>query len=1037
MIFVAFATRCLMVFFLFCSPSFVFGQEYEYVVEKYTRDHGLPDDYIKDLDTDSKGNVWFLTRRGMMKFDGFNFTPIRIHSDLPVKEFVIDKHDNLWLNLSIPERTKLDYDRLLIYRTNEGDFQNVEAYTGFDDFESSKIYFLWKDEKDNIYFSYRKKKVYFYDGNMAKMVFENENNWLVNRRGKREGTISYVNNERNKIISKNIQNDTDQEFNDSDVFFYVWQDGEIRIRCHYDRPWNETIHARRPRSFAITSSLGDTLFQGCKRRWIYDFDGREFYYAFNDHLKVYDMETRSVQDLSEDLFSSYPIHDILAMDADGGVVWVATSSGLIKIEKREKIFRSLLHEQNISIREMVALPGDTLLVSTEYGFYILDHNRNEILNSFHAESYFYGLTPLGKRRYLLGGYGTSNYIVDLSEMKLSEAQYFLSLSDKSLLDSEAHLNAYRDSKGTLWVTSSKGIGQYNVETQEITYVFVANDSERFYTDILPGKDEDHLFFLSDQGLSEIQVSTNSIRHFEAVEDKIISSLHRDEDADSIYWLGSRYEGLLKWEYDGEILEVVDDESGLSHNNVHSVFEDNYGRLWLSTDYGISILHKQTGEISIITDRNGLHENEMNRHSYFFDGDSLIFYGGINGIVKFNPYDVMFEDEDEMLEMMSLNFIDEANGNYVIAPLEKDIFELEVARGQKDVELHFNIPQSSHSNTLRYVFSSDEGDWKYTQGNVIELAELDEGETNLFVSKKLSISEWSSPIVITIHKALPFYREFWFYALLLLLSSGAVFWYINKRRITAIRINRRIRKEVELKTQELHYKNKVLTESKKLNEQLFSIIGHDLRSPLISLNSISKSMNYLVKAGQQEEVVKLGRSIESNSKKTLSVVDRLLEWAEKQRRSMLEFHEVDLSECVAKTIEEKAEMAAQMNVEVINEVQDSVLCISNEGSIRVVLGNVLSNALKFSQAGGVVRIKSYVTSKNIVLEVRDGGIGMDKELVESLNISKPLGEIKRSSDRDGLGMGMQLSSEIIKKVNGDIAFESVKGSGTTVRISLPI
>jgi len=495
--------------------------------------------------------------------------------------------------------------------------------------------------------------------------------------------------------------------------------------------------------------------------------------------------------------------------------------------------------------------------------------------------------------------------------------------------------------------------------------------------------------------------------------------------------------LIKWTYDGEIIEVIDESDGLSNNNVHAIFEDKYGRLWLSTDYGISIYNKNSKEISIITEENGLHENEMNRHSYCFVGDSLIFFGGVNGITKFNPYDVLLDDFNGEIVLKSLNYIDRRSGRSAMKPIEDNMKELVIKRNQTESKLHFDIPENSFSNTLRFMFSSDNNEWSYTQGNVIDLSGVREGNSNLFVSKKIGIAEWSSPATISLYKAPPFYKAYWFYGLLISVLSFGAFLFVNNRRVQALKINRRINREVDIKTKELFHKNKSLTESKRLNEQLFSIIGHDLRSPLISLNNISKSINYLTSRGEYDEVKMLTNTIESNSKKTLVIIDRLIDWTEKQKKSMLEFHKVNILECIQKSVYEHQELADKKSVEILTEGREWLNCISNEASLLVVLGNLISNAVKFSEANGKIYIRFYKEGNEIVIEVEDHGMGMNEEQLHNLNNDLALDPEEGSSGELGMGMGISLSREIIKKINGCLSFSSILHKGTIASIRLPI
>ncbi|MEM9548819.1 MAG: ATP-binding protein [Bacteroidota bacterium] len=765
------------------------------------------------------------------------------------------------------------------------------------------------------------------------------------------------------------------------------------------------------------------------------FIDNDFYYATANDLRVYNLQSRKISDLSDLIDPLLSNAEFLKLVAEDQNLWIATTEGLIRLEKKKKIFQPLLAGANISTREMYAISEDSILLCTERGLYLVDSRTNKVQDVLNEKEEFYGISRLSDANYLLGIYGPGSYVVNLEKGTLDKKIY-KNEKDFRVKTKESHLNSILDENGRLWLSGNKGICTYDSVANGLKCYHFDEEANIYCHEITDGREKQHLFLLTHAGLLDFDVQTYRYKQYESLKSKAISFITKDLDHDSIYWVATKYEGLLKWEYDGKVMDVINVEDGLGHNNVHSVFEDNHKRLWLSTDYGISVYNKETKEISVITEENGIHENEMNRHSHCFVNDSLILYGSINGVIKFNPYDVQFDATFGELNLKALSFRNRSENVLESIPIKKDESKLTIRRNQEDPKLLFDIPEKSYSNTLRYLFSSGDKDWTYTQGNSIDLSTIKDGQTNLFVSKKTGINEWSSPSTIAIYKPVPFYKAYWFYGLLFCLFSIGALIYINQRRVRAIKLNKRISREVEMKTKELYHKNQSLTESKRLNEQLFTIIGHDLRSPLISLNNISKSLNYLTARGEYEEVKKLSQTIESNSKKSLNIIDRLIDWTEKQKSSMLELHKVLLVGCIQKSVGEHQEFADKKNIEIKVEAKQAVVCISNESSLMVVLGNVIANAIKFSPRNSEITIDVDHRGAEIVIEVKDQGIGMDSEQLHKLNNAMPVEPILSTEGEAGLGMGLLLSAEIIKKIKGHMEFFSEKGKGTSVLIKLP-
>ncbi|MEM9549145.1 MAG: hypothetical protein AAGA77_24370, partial [Bacteroidota bacterium] len=173
--------------------SGAYSQSYEHVAEIFTKDHGLPDEYIKDIDVDSYGNIWILTRRGMVKFNGTAFETINIDPNLPIDNFKIDVHDNLWLKISRP-RTRFDkWDQLQIYNSTSSQLLSLEEYCSFAELDNSQRILIWKDERNNIFFHYRKDNAFYYNGDRILALPKPYTRELINIQNKKALELSYTN----------------------------------------------------------------------------------------------------------------------------------------------------------------------------------------------------------------------------------------------------------------------------------------------------------------------------------------------------------------------------------------------------------------------------------------------------------------------------------------------------------------------------------------------------------------------------------------------------------------------------------------------------------------------------------------------------------------------------------------------------------------------------------------------------------------------------------------------------------------------------
>jgi ligand-binding sensor domain-containing protein len=111
-------------------------------------------------------------------------------------------------------------------------------------------------------------------------------------------------------------------------------------------------------------------------------------------------------------------------------------------------------------------------------------------------------------------------------------------------------------------------------------------------------------------------------------------LHKD--ADNIYWLASRGGGLIRWDRAANTFRSYTVKEGLSHNIIYAIYEDDYGFLWMPSDFGLMHFEKATGFCRTFLPSDGIPHEEFNRASYFKDREGNFYFGGLNGFIRFNP-----------------------------------------------------------------------------------------------------------------------------------------------------------------------------------------------------------------------------------------------------------------------------------------------------------------------------------------------------------------------------------------------------------------
>lgn len=266
------------------------------------------------------------------------------------------------------------------------------------------------------------------------------------------------------------------------------------------------------------------------------------------------------------------------------------------------------------------------------------------------------------------------------------------------------------------------------------------------------------------------------------------------------------------------------------------------------------------------------------------------------------------------------------------------------------------------------------------------------------------------------------RNGFFYSslLLLILFGTGIYFYRQK-----IRANRII----------LQQKN----ELDKLNaakDQLFSIVSHDLRS---SVNALKTSNGKLLDSLENKDYMELDKLLHNNSAITNSsynLLDNLLHWALLQTKQFY-FNKESLHLCsIVQQVEFNYKpLMADRNIVFENSIPKGVFVMADQSSLKIILRNLLDNAIKFSGENGRILIYTDVSEDYCTVTIEDSGPGMSREIQERLLSDNPALSKKGTHEKTGTGLGMQLCRTMIRKNDGKLLIDSEENKGTRVSIQL--
>lgn len=238
------------------------------------------------------------------------------------------------------------------------------------------------------------------------------------------------------------------------------------------------------------------------------------------------------------------------------------------------------------------------------------------------------------------------------------------------------------------------------------------------------------------------------------------------------------------------------------------------------------------------------------------------------------------------------------------------------------------------------------------------------------------------------------------------------------------------------TEQIVSKNRELNEINATKDKFFSIISHDLRSPLSSILNLSELLTDEAYSFTSEELNSFGQSINQTAKSTYRLLENLLEWSRLQR-GIIPFKPklINIADFFNSCDHSIIEKAKNKHIKLEMLFTEGLTVFADENMLRSIMRNLISNAIKFTNPNGEVTIEiSKTKQEETLFAIRDNGIGMSANLLDKLfkvneNVSRPGTDNEASS-----GLGLILCKEFVEKHGGRIWAKSVEGKGSTLYFS---
>lgn len=275
--------------------------------------------------------------------------------------------------------------------------------------------------------------------------------------------------------------------------------------------------------------------------------------------------------------------------------------------------------------------------------------------------------------------------------------------------------------------------------------------------------------------------------------------------------------------------------------------------------------------------------------------------------------------------------------------------------------------------------------------------------------------------------------FWYITFALL--AFIVAWQVKRSKD----LNRRllnINNRLIDRQNEIEQKNEALSSLNTTQKKFFSIIGHDLRQPLNSIEGLL----FLLREEDVEspDLNKIIQDLGHSTKTTTDLLNNLLNWALSENGEMIFVPaSFSITQMATEVIETMRVQASEKQIVLSSNVNEAINYFGDRDMLSTVLRNLINNALKFTGENGEVKITIEETEDHVCVFVVDNGIGMTQDEVDSLFVLDSQISTMGTAGETGTGLGLILCHSFVEKHGGTITVESELGLGSTFLVSLPV
>ncbi len=1030
---------------------------------------GLSQISVVSIYEDSEGFMWFGTRDGLNKYDGYNFTVYQALNGTISNNYIVsiteDKDNNLWVGT----RKGLNrYDRLnnqfISYRRNSKDSLTISH---------DNINILFNDTKDRLWIG----------TNTGLNLYKKETDNIMRNPIPELST---------GIVIYNIIEDPKRNlWIGTDKGLYVYSDDLVELKRYTHEPKNKNSIPTDRISALYYDSKGQ-LWVGLFQKGVCKYnlkDDNFIYYSEADglnsntircfeedkegNLLVGTFDGLNMYDPSTDRFinaysnshrnshlpgTNFSIYDVHCDRA--GTVWIGTYSGGISYYN-PTCQRFHFHDPGMQGQKIYGIVGP--IVEHSDGLWIGTEGGGLLFYDLNTHEYTYYQLP-----------GTSSQTFSRNIVKS------LLINDDQLYVGTAYSTVHRfdikkrkfvetisppwgnnyyalflDSKQKLWIGSS-GSRALGCMTADKQFVYPALENGQVFNPSnirIVQEDSTGVFIIgsSGQGLYCYNENTKMLRQWKHISNDTASlsmdqiySIIKTKEGD--IWVGTPGGGIGRFDRNTEKFRNYNKSHGLSSNTIYTLLEDHNGRLWMSTSSGISMFDPQTELFKNYDRNNGIEITEFTPGSGVVTADNEIYFGGNDGFISFKPDELKSNNYMPPVVITGISINNNPLNTIEVYKSEP----LRLTHEQSNITIEFSALNYLFQNQNQYAYKLEgfDKEWNYI-GNrrVAYYTNIQPGSYTFRVKGSNNDGIWNEEgASFQIRILPPPWDTWWAWTLYILTALIIATLVIRYARIKA-RLENNIRiKQMEQENLEVLHQTKI---------KLFTSFAHELRTPLTLI--LSPLEDILHRDGLEHSLQNTLNLMYRNANRLLNTVNQLMDFRKKESGHLqIKAAEGNIVRFINEIVIAFNELARSRNIGFSYEYTISELPLwYDRDLLEKVVFNLLSNAFKNTPDEGEVRV--FLSPKTlselnvlypekieklpgkdfVLLKVEDTGSGIPKTELEK--IFEPFYQVyrKETAHLFGTGLGLNFSRGVIDMHHGVIWAENRPEGGAVFHIILPL